>query len=122
MREAGVKLPLISPWSWIRSLIVGEDLTRWSPILLQQMQKLPGLADVSSDQQNNGLQAALVYDRLTASRLGITPQMIDDTLYDAFGQRQVSTIYKALNQYFVVLEVALSLALLVVLLGAYVPA
>jgi len=83
-----------------------EDLTRWGPTLLQQMRKLPGLADVSSDQQNNGLQASLVYDRLTASRLGITPQMIDDTLSDAFGQRQVSTMFTQLNQYHVVMEVA----------------
>jgi multidrug efflux pump len=82
-----------------------EDLTRWGPILLQQMRKLPGLADVNSDQQNNGLQASLVYDRLTASRLGITPQMIDDTLSDAFGQRQVSTMFTQLNQYHVVMEV-----------------
>ena len=82
-----------------------EDLTRWGPTLLQQMRKLPGLADVSSDQQNNGLQASLVYDRLTASRLGITPQMIDDTLSDAFGQRQVSTMFTQLNQYHVVMEV-----------------
>src|SRR5207253_3054594 len=84
------------------------DLTRWGAILLQQMRKLPGLADVSSDQQNNGLQASLVYDRLTASRLGITPQMIDDTLDDAFGQRQVSTMFTQLNQYHVVMEVAKS--------------
>ena len=83
-----------------------EDLTRWGPILLQQMRTLPGLADVNSDQQNNGLQASLVYDRLTASRLGITPQMIDDTLSDAFGQRQVSTMFTQLNQYHVVMEVA----------------
>jgi multidrug efflux pump len=82
-----------------------EDLTRWGPIILQEMRKLPGLADVNSDQQNNGLQASLVYDRWTASRLGITPQMIDDTLYDAFGQRQVSTMYTQLNQYHVVMEV-----------------
>ena len=81
------------------------DLTRWGPTLLQQMRNLPGLADVSSDQQNNGLQASLVYDRLTASRLGITPQMIDDTLDDAFGQRQVSTMFTQLNQYHVVMEV-----------------
>ncbi len=82
-----------------------EDLTRWGPTLLEQMRKLPGLADVSSDQQNNGLQASLVYDRLTASRLGITPQIIDDTLSDAFGQRQVSTMFTQLNQYHVVMEV-----------------
>ena len=63
------------------------------------------LADVNSDQQDRGLQAALVIDRDTASRLGITPQVIDDTLYDAFGQRQVSTMYTPLNQYHVVMEV-----------------
>src|SRR5204863_289953 len=66
---------------------------------------LPGLRDVASDQQNGGLEASLVIDRDTASRLGITPQLIDDTLYDAFGQRQVSTIFTQLNQYHVVLEV-----------------
>ena len=82
-----------------------EDLTRWGPVLLEQMRKLPGVTDVSSDQQNNGLQASLVYDRWTAARLGITPQLIDDTLYDAFGQRQVSTMFTQLNQYHVVMEV-----------------
>jgi multidrug efflux pump len=82
-----------------------DDLTRWGPTLLQQMRKLPSLTDVNSDQQNSGLQAALVYDRQTASRLGLTPQTIDDTLYDAFGQRQVSTMYKQLNQYHVVMAV-----------------
>jgi multidrug efflux pump len=82
-----------------------EDLTRWAPVLLQEMRKLPGLADLNSDQQNDGLQASLVYDRSTASRLGITPQLIDDTLYDAFGQRQVSTMFTQLNQYHVVMEV-----------------
>ncbi len=82
-----------------------EDLNKWGPILQKQMRKLPGLTDVNTDQQNLGLQASLVYDRLTASRMGITPQMIDDTLYDAFGQRQVSTMYTQLNQYHVVMEV-----------------
>ena len=82
-----------------------EDLTRWGPVLLEQMRKLPGVTDVSSDQQNNGLQASLVYDRWTAARLGITPQLIDDTLYDALGQRQVSTMFTQLNQYHVVMEV-----------------
>ncbi len=67
---------------------------------------LPQLADVSSDQQDQGLQTSLVIDRETASRLGISPQLIDDTLYDAFGQRQVSIIYTPLNQYHVVMEVA----------------
>jgi multidrug efflux pump subunit AcrB len=69
------------------------------------MRKLPGFTDVNSDQQNNGLQASLVYDRLTAARLGLTPQVVDNTLYDAFGQNQVSTMYTALNQYHVVMEV-----------------
>ena len=82
-----------------------EDLTRWGPVLLEQMRKLPGVTDASSDQQNNGLQASLVYDRWTAARLGITPQLIDDTLDDAFGQRQVSTMFTQLNQYHVVMEV-----------------
>ena len=71
-----------------------------------KLRKLPGLVDVNSDQQNHGLQAALVIDRDTASRFGVTPQAIDDTLYDAFGQRQVSTMYTPLNQYHVVMEVA----------------
>jgi multidrug efflux pump subunit AcrB len=82
-----------------------EELDRWGPILLTEMRKLSALADVSSDQQNSGLQASLVYDRATAARLGLTPQMIDDTLYDAFGQRQVSTMFTQLNQYHVVMEV-----------------
>jgi multidrug efflux pump len=82
-----------------------DDLKQWGPVLLQQMRTLPALTDVSSDQQNSGLQAELVYDRGTAARLGITPEMIDSTLYDAFGQRQVSTMYTALNQYHVVMEV-----------------
>jgi multidrug efflux pump len=69
------------------------------------MRKLKGLTDVNTDQQNNGLQTSLVYDRATAARLGISPQLIDDTLYDAFGQRQVSTMYTAFNQYHVVMEV-----------------
>ena len=69
------------------------------------LRTIPGLLDVNSDQQDRGLEASLVIDRATASRLGITTQMIDDTLYDAFGQRQVSTMYKQLNQYHVVMEV-----------------
>ncbi len=83
-----------------------DDLVKWGPILLSQMKKQRMLTDVNSDQQNSGLQASLVYDRDTASRLGITPQMIDNTLYEAFGQAQVSTMYTALNQYHVVMEVA----------------
>jgi len=82
------------------------DLVKWGPILLQQMRKLPGFTDVNTDQQNSGLQASLVYDRPTASRLGITPQLIDNSLYNAFGQAQVSTMYTSLNQYHVVMEAA----------------
>ena len=67
--------------------------------------RIPELRDVASDQLNGGLQAQLVIDRNTASRFGITPQMIDDTLYDAFGQRQISIMFTQLNQYRVVLEV-----------------
>ena len=83
-----------------------DDLVKWGPQLLQQMRKLPGFTDVNTDQQNSGLQASLVYDRDTASRLGITPQLIDNTLYESFGQAQVSTMYTALNQYHVVMEAA----------------
>jgi multidrug efflux pump len=82
-----------------------RELATWSAKLIAELQKVPELRDVASDQQNNGLQAELVVDRDTASRLGILPQQIDDTLYDAFGQRQVSTIFTQLNQYHVVLEV-----------------
>ena len=94
-----------------------DDLVQWGPILLSEMRKLPGgrdreggktdpaFTDLNSDQQNNGLQASLVYDRATAARLGISAQMIDSTLYDAFGQRQVSTMFTSLNQYHVVMEV-----------------
>ena len=69
------------------------------------MRKIPGLVDVNTDQQNRGLQAGLTIDRLMAASLGISPQAIDNTLYDAFGQRQVSTMYMPLNQYHVVMEV-----------------
>jgi multidrug efflux pump len=82
-----------------------QDLVQWGPLLLQQMRKLPILTDVNTDQQNSGLQMMLAYDRATASRLGITPQTIDSTLYQAFGQAQVSTMYTGINQYHVVLEV-----------------
>ncbi|HZE71531.1 MAG TPA: multidrug efflux RND transporter permease subunit [Pyrinomonadaceae bacterium] len=82
-----------------------EDLIQWGPVLLQQMKKEPAVTDVNSDQQNNGLQASLVYDRATAARMGLTPELIDNTLYDAFGQRQVSNMYTQLNQYHVVMEV-----------------
>jgi multidrug efflux pump len=80
------------------------ELNTWAPRLLGRMRGLPQLTDVSSDQQDKGLDAALQYDRQTAARLGITTQLIDNTLYDAFGQRQVSTMYTPLNQYHVVME------------------
>ena len=83
-----------------------SDLTHWAPIIMQRLQKIPELRDVNSDQQMHGLQSSLVIDRDTASRLGVSVQDIDNTLGDAFGQRQVSNIYKGLNQYHVVLEVA----------------
>ncbi len=86
----------------------GEDLAElntWAPRVLQALRSLPELRDVSTDQQNRGLEARLVIDRDTASRLGVQPQAIDNALYDAFGQRQVSTIYRQLNQYHVVMEV-----------------
>jgi len=82
-----------------------QDLVQWGPVLLQQMRKMRILTDVNTDQQNSGLQMTLVYDRATASRLGITPQMLDTSLYQAFGQAQVSTMYTGINQYHVVLEV-----------------
>jgi multidrug efflux pump len=82
-----------------------EELTAWTPKVLDKMKTLEGLTDVSNDQQNHGLEANLTIDRDTASRLGLTPQAIDDALYDAFGQRQVSTMYSQLNQYHVIMEV-----------------
>ena len=81
-----------------------RELAVWVPRLMQKLQALPVLRDVASDQQDKGLQTRLVIDRATASRLGISPQTLDNTLYDAFGQRQVSTIFTQLNQYHVVLE------------------
>ncbi|HEX4349249.1 MAG TPA: efflux RND transporter permease subunit, partial [Verrucomicrobiae bacterium] len=83
-----------------------DDLVKWGPILLENMKKLHGFTEVNTDQQNQGLQASLVYDRPTAARLGISPQTLDSTLYDAFGQAQVSTMYSAMNQYHVVMEAA----------------
>jgi multidrug efflux pump len=86
----------------------GDDLAElnaWAPRMLQRMRTMHELVDVSSDQLNKGLQTSVLIDRNTASRLGITPQLIDDTLYDAFGQRQVSITYTLLNQYHVVMEV-----------------
>jgi multidrug efflux pump len=82
------------------------DLKKWGPILYQEMKKLSQIKDVNTDQQNGGLQASLNYDRRTAARLGITAQLIDQSLYGAFGQAQVSTIYTSLNQYHVVMEAA----------------
>jgi multidrug efflux pump len=82
-----------------------EELVEWAPRFVACLQALPELADVASDQQEGGLQARLVIDRDSASRLGITPQMIDDALYDAYGQRQISIMFTQLNQYRVVLEV-----------------
>ena len=81
------------------------ELNSWASRLVESLSTLPQLRDVSSDLQNKGLEDSLQIDRATASRLGITPQLIDDTLYDAFGQRQISTIFTQLNQYRVVLEV-----------------
>ena len=83
-----------------------DDLNAWAPRLLQKLKTLPELRDQNSDQQDKGLQAKLVIDRDTASRMGITAQTLDNALYDAFGQRQVSTMYRPLNQYHVVMEVA----------------
>jgi len=83
-----------------------KDLSRWGPVLLREIKGLPGLQDVSSDQQNGGLAELVTYDRLTAAKLGLTVQALDSSLYDAFGQAQVSLIYTPVNQYYVVLEVA----------------
>jgi multidrug efflux pump len=83
-----------------------EELRLWEPRVRRALAELPELADVNTDQQEKGLQTTVVIDRATAARLGITTRMIDQTLYNAFGQAQVSTIYSALNQYHVVMEVA----------------
>ncbi|PYQ63644.1 MAG: nodulation protein, partial [Acidobacteria bacterium] len=82
-----------------------QELLQWAPRVQQKLRTLKQLVDVNSDQQNKGLQTSLVIDRATAARVGVTPQMIDNILYDAFGQRQVSTMYEQLNQYHVVMEV-----------------
>jgi multidrug efflux pump len=87
----------------------GEDLNElndWAPRLLTKLRSLPELKDVNTDQQNHGLESSVIIDRDTASRLGIAAADIDNALYDAFGQRQVSTMYRPLNQYHVVMEVA----------------
>jgi multidrug efflux pump len=83
-----------------------EDLLQYAPQMFNQLKKIPTIVDVNSDQQNRGLQSLITYDRETAARFGISSQLLDNTLYDAFGQRQVSTMYKSLNQYHVVMEVA----------------
>ena len=82
-----------------------KELRIWAPRLLARLREQPMLRDVASDQQDSGLEAVVTIDRATASRLGITPQMVDDALYNAFGQRQISTVFTQLNQYRVVLEV-----------------
>ncbi|MEP6933915.1 MAG: efflux RND transporter permease subunit, partial [Nitrospirota bacterium] len=89
----------------LQSVDLGE-LSAWAPKVERQLRTLPEIADVNSDQQDKGLQSMVVFDRSTASRLSLSPQLIDDTLYDAFGQRQVSIMYTPLNQYHVVMEVA----------------
>ena len=81
------------------------ELAHWTDLLMAKLEQLPQLRDLATDQQSGALTEQLVIDRVTASRMGITPQMIDQTLYDAFGQRQISTLYTQLNQYHVVLEV-----------------
>jgi multidrug efflux pump len=83
-----------------------QDLSTWGPQLLAEMKKTPGLQDVNTDQQNGGLEELITYDRATAARVGATAQSLDSSLYDAFGQAEVSIIYTQLNQYYVVLEVA----------------
>jgi len=88
--------------------VVGPDLkevSEWSDRLTTQLKNVPILKDVANDLQDLGLQTSIKIDRSTAARLGITPQMIDDTLYDAFGQRQISTMFTQLNQYYVILEI-----------------
>jgi multidrug efflux pump len=82
-----------------------EELYTWAPKILAELQKVPQLTDVNSDQQNQGLETDITIDRETAARLGISVAQIDNTLYDAFGQRQVSTIYNDRNQYHVIMEV-----------------
>ena len=83
----------------------GAELALWAPRLLASLRALPALRDVSTDLQDQGLGTAIAIDRSTAARLGVTPQVVDDTLYDAFGQRQVAVTYTPLNQYHVVMEV-----------------
>src|SRR5207302_7256402 len=81
-----------------------DELNEWLPRIRDKLKELPELKDVSTDQQINGLQASLSIDRDAASRLGVSPRLIDNTLYDAFGQRQVSTVYAPLDQFRTVLR------------------
>jgi multidrug efflux pump len=83
-----------------------SDLVKWGPLLVQRLRRTPEFTDVNTDQQNSGLQEYVVYDRQSASRMGITASTMDSTLYDAFGQSLASTMYTSLNQYYVVMEVA----------------
>ena len=83
-----------------------QDLITYAPQMFQELRSIPIIVDVNTDQQNKGLQSLVTYDRETAARFGISSQLMDNVLYDAFGQRQVSTMYKALNQYHVVMEAA----------------
>ena len=83
-----------------------QDLLTYAPRMFSRLRSIPIIADVNTDQQDKGLQASILYDRETAARFSISPQLIDNTLYDAFGQRQVSTMYTPLNQYHVVMEAA----------------
>jgi multidrug efflux pump len=83
-----------------------DDLTAFAPKMVEELKTISIISDVSSDQQNRGLQSLIHYDRDTAARLDISPKLVDDTLYDAFGQRPVSTMYTSLNQYHVVMEAA----------------
>jgi multidrug efflux pump len=81
-----------------------NELNLWTAKLVDKLKQIPELEDLATDQQTQGLAASLVIDRVTASRMGITPNMIDQTLYDGFGQRQVDTMYTQLNQYHVIIE------------------
>src|SRR5208283_2483691 len=82
-----------------------DDLIEFAPKMLEELRHIRTITDLNSDQQNRGLQSFIQYDRTTAGRFSISSQLIDNTLYDAFGQRQVSTMYEQLNQYHVVMEV-----------------
>ncbi|HEY6990187.1 MAG TPA: efflux RND transporter permease subunit, partial [Bryobacteraceae bacterium] len=82
-----------------------DELTHWSPIILNAMRKMPQLTEVNSDQQNNGLEANLVIDRPTAARMGVTPKALDNVLYDAFGEREIARTFTSMNQYYVIMEV-----------------